>query len=126
MGSRDEPFNYTFAANDNPTRAGKTVTVHIRGFAVQQAVLDDLLENKAMASATEVVVGGCSAGGLASYQHCDRWANEIHKYGDARVTCLPDAGYFTSEPSMSNWMKGGVVSSSSEHTLTQILLTWSD
>ena len=33
---------------------------------------------KGLGDATDVVISGCSAGGLASYLHCDQWAEVIH------------------------------------------------
>jgi hypothetical protein len=48
------------------------VTAHFRGAAVLAAVRADLLA-RGMASASAVVVGGCSAGGLAVFLHCDEW-----------------------------------------------------
>jgi len=42
-------------------------------------------------SATDVVISGCSAGGLATYLHVDWWANQVPK---AKVIGLPDSGFF--------------------------------
>lgn len=68
-GLTEEPYNYTFADHENSARAGQTYTIHRRGFAILQAVIDDLMD-VGMATASDVVVGGCSAGGLAAFQHC--------------------------------------------------------
>ena len=87
-GLREEPYNYTFAMHENPTRRGRTITIHLRGHAVLRAVMDDLLETEGMKHASEVVVGGCSAGGLAAYQHCVRKLSIILSRFD-----VPLAGY---------------------------------
>lgn len=107
-GGTEEPYNYTFSTNENPTRAGRTITIHRRGHAILGAVIDDLIDI-GLSEASELVVGGCSAGGLAAYQHCDRIADEMAKHGSARVSCLPDAGYFSTNPAMENWMMKGAV-----------------
>merc|ERR1711871_1638905 len=44
-----------------------------------------------MAKADSVLVSGCSAGGLATYLHCDWWAQHAP---EGVTKCLPDAGYF--------------------------------
>lgn len=45
-----------------------------------------------MATASEGLLSGCSAGGLATYLHCDVWAETI---APAKAKCAADAGYFT-------------------------------
>jgi hypothetical protein len=47
----------------------------------------------ALDGAAEVVVSGCSAGGLSTYLHADEWAAALPA---ARVTALPDSGFFLS------------------------------
>ena len=47
--------------------------LHFRGLALMRATLADLLGRQGMAEATEVVLSGCSAGGLAVLHHLDRW-----------------------------------------------------
>lgn len=60
-----------------------TVTVgdrelHFRGFAILNAMIDDLLAHRGLQGSTDVVVSGCSAGGLATFLHLDYWAERIH------------------------------------------------
>ena len=50
----------------------------------------DLLA-QGLGAASDVVVSGCSAGGLATYLHVDRWAAALPK---AKVRGLPDSGFF--------------------------------
>ena len=41
------------------------------------------------------MVSGCSAGGLATFLHCDNWANLIAGNGkNTKVACMPDSGLF--------------------------------
>jgi hypothetical protein len=42
--------------------------------------------------ATDVVVSGCSAGGLATYLHADKWAQNLPI--TAHVVAMPDSGFF--------------------------------
>jgi hypothetical protein len=50
-----------------------------------------------MASATEGLLAGCSAGGLATYHHCDAWATLLGPSVSAK--CSADAGFFSNIPS---------------------------
>jgi hypothetical protein len=48
-----------------------------------------------MGEATEVVVSGCSAGGLSTYLQCDSWAERITAAApNSKVVCMPDSGMF--------------------------------
>lgn len=71
-------------------------TLHYRGKAILDAEIASLLDGRSMRLATDVVVGGCSAGGLATYLHCDRWADAISVAtgGRAKTRCAPDSGFF--------------------------------
>jgi hypothetical protein len=44
-----------------------------------------------MSAATDVIVAGWSAGGLAAFIHADRWAQA---FPAARVIAMPEAGVF--------------------------------
>ena len=91
--------------------ATSNVTAHFRGLAVLQAVRKDLLGVRGMADATVVVVGGCSAGGMAVFIHCDAWAARIARSNLAtRTVCLADSGWFPLVPDTgffpSTWFNG--------------------
>ncbi|KAG8044607.1 hypothetical protein GUJ93_ZPchr0151g33457 [Zizania palustris] len=68
--------------------------LHYRGARVWQAVMEDLL-TKGMNKAHNALISGCSAGGLTSILHCDRFRDLFHE--DAKVKCLSDAGFFINE-----------------------------
>lgn len=52
--------------------------LHFRGAAILRAYQDALLGAEyGLGLATDVVVGGCSAGALAALMQCDRWANRL-------------------------------------------------
>ena len=60
------------------TKKVSNVTVWMRGRAILDAVIEDLLTVRGMGTATHAVIGGCSAGGMAVYLNCDRWEQQ-HK-----------------------------------------------
>ncbi|XP_020978468.1 pectin acetylesterase 8 isoform X2 [Arachis ipaensis] len=68
-----------------------TTQLHFRGARVFAAVMQDLL-TKGMKNARNAIISGCSAGGLTSILHCDRFRALLP--AGAKVKCLSDAGYF--------------------------------
>ncbi|KAG9145812.1 hypothetical protein Leryth_011232 [Lithospermum erythrorhizon] len=48
--------------------------------------------SKGMKNASQALLSGCSAGGLASILHCDEFRNSFPK--GTKVKCLSDAGFF--------------------------------
>eukprot|EP00051_Salpingoeca_urceolata_P032722 m.17053 g.17053 ORF g.17053 m.17053 type:complete len:403 (+) comp5379_c0_seq1:64-1272(+) len=74
--------------------------IFFRGRRVLDAILDDMLA-RGMDQAEEVIVHGCSAGGLATFLHLDYIAERIHAANPtARVVGAPESGYFIDTP---NW-----------------------
>merc|ERR1712190_505245 len=78
---------------------GSGTILHYRGRAILDAEIKSLLVDRGMNKATDVVVSGCSAGGLATFLHCDHWAAAIKQATDgvAKVACMPDSGFFLDE-----------------------------
>ncbi|KAJ0979442.1 hypothetical protein J5N97_014916 [Dioscorea zingiberensis] len=62
-----------------------------RGKRVWEAVMRDLL-SRGLANAKQALLTGCSAGGLATFIHCDNFRALLPK--QTTVKCLPDAGFF--------------------------------
>eukprot|EP01046_Picozoa_sp_COSAG06_P046471 COSAG06_NODE_6585_length_2867_cov_1.705564_2_plen_586_part_00 len=62
-----------------------------RGKHILRAVLEELQALHGLDRATEVVLGGCSAGGLAVYLHCDVVAQLL---APTPLRCFADAGFF--------------------------------
>lgn len=56
------------------------------------AVFDALLTDEGLDKATDVIVGGDSAGGMATYQHADRIAAKLP--ATANFLAIPDSGFF--------------------------------
>ena len=65
------------------------VTLHFKGFLILQAILDSVM-TKGLNKADEVILTGCSAGGLATYLHADYVASVIPQ--SAKYHAIPDAG----------------------------------
>ncbi|XP_064977222.1 pectin acetylesterase 8-like isoform X3 [Musa acuminata AAA Group] len=65
--------------------------LYFRGAKIWLAVIEELLA-KGMNKAENALLSGCSAGGLASILHCDKFGDLLP--AGATVKCLSDAGYF--------------------------------
>jgi len=73
----------------------KGVKLWWRGKYNFEATITDLLTTKTLANATTIILGGCSAGGLATWLHADRFADRIHRINPLiSVSALPDSGFF--------------------------------
>lgn len=73
----------------------KNVTLHWRGSHIRSAISHDLFTKRGLDKATDLVVSGCSAGGLATYLHTDQWCDSLHAVQpSAKCVGLPDSGFF--------------------------------
>ncbi|XP_060203636.1 pectin acetylesterase 9 isoform X1 [Lycium barbarum] len=70
----------------------------LQGQRIWQAIILDLLP-KGLGHAKKALLSGCSAGGLATFLHCDNFTNYLPK--NASVKCLSDAGFFLDERDLS-------------------------
>uniref|UniRef100_A0A0D9V098 Pectin acetylesterase n=1 Tax=Leersia perrieri TaxID=77586 RepID=A0A0D9V098_9ORYZ len=66
--------------------------LQFRGQRIWGAVIQHLLDDAGMASAEQVLLTGCSAGGLAAILHCDQLRALLPHA--ATVKCLSDGGLF--------------------------------
>lgn len=77
--------------------------LYFRGRFILDAIYDELLAPSGafgMATAKEVIIKGCSAGGLAVYLHADYLAARVTAVSPgARVVAAPGAGFFLDVPS---------------------------
>lgn len=62
--------SFTGALTNAPVRY-KNNTFYFRGRGIFDGLFEDLLVNRGMDKATELLYSGCSAGGLTSYIHAD-------------------------------------------------------
>jgi hypothetical protein len=81
--------------NTNTTRP-----MYYRGARNLNFALETLRKTFAMDSATDVLISGDSAGGLASYWHADRFAAAFPK---AFVATVPDSGFFIGDATKPGW-----------------------
>ena len=73
--------------------------LYYRGWHNLEAAISDLLAHRGLDEATEVLIGGDSAGGLAAYYHLDHFATRIKaKSPGARVLGMPDSGWWPDDP----------------------------
>ena len=80
---------------ETPLVTDSGATLHFRGAAILRAVQETLLGPAyGLAEASDVVISGCSAGGLATYMQCDRCAERLAQHGSPKVRCLSDSGLF--------------------------------
>ncbi|THU55159.1 hypothetical protein C4D60_Mb11t03620 [Musa balbisiana] len=68
-----------------------TTALYFRGQRIWKAIVLDLLP-KGLIQADKVLLSGCSAGGLASFLHCDDLTRFVPE--TATVKCMSDAGFF--------------------------------
>ncbi|XAR53658.1 hypothetical protein NMG60_11022295 [Bertholletia excelsa] len=68
-----------------------TALLYFRGQRIWKSIILDLLP-KGLGSAKKALLSGCSAGGLASFLHCDNFTGYLPY--NASVKCLSDAGFF--------------------------------
>ena len=84
----------------------KNTTLWFRGHRNLIAILDDLLYNKGMMKATDIIVGGCSSGGLAVFLNIDFISEYIvEKTGNSKINImgLADSGFFYNYEAQANF-----------------------
>ncbi|XP_020580747.1 pectin acetylesterase 5-like isoform X2 [Phalaenopsis equestris] len=72
--------------------------LYFRGQRIWEAIIDQLL-SEGLVKAKQAFLTGCSAGGLATFIHCDNFRSRLPK--DTMVKCLADAGFFLDEKDIS-------------------------
>lgn len=83
-GARVEPYVYN-----------STLSLYFRGYYILNAVLDDLHARFNLSTATEVLLKGCSAGGMAVYLHADHIGQRLRQWAPGvRYAAAPGAGLF--------------------------------
>ncbi|CAA0838832.1 Pectin acetylesterase 8, partial [Striga hermonthica] len=68
--------------------------LHYRGAKVFDAIMEDLFA-QGMSNAQNAILSGCSAGGLTSILHCDKFSALFPP--NTKVKCIADAGFFLDE-----------------------------
>ncbi|KVH91479.1 Pectinacetylesterase [Cynara cardunculus var. scolymus] len=76
---------------DGSSFTGDATSLYFRGARIFNVIVEELM-NIGMKDAQNVFLSGCSAGGLASILHCDKFRGLFPT--STRVKCIADAGYF--------------------------------
>jgi len=85
----------SFSGNNEAVSVYKNTSLHWRGKRIREAIAQDLFENRGLKQATDLVVSGCSAGGLATFLHTDQWCDALKAFNpSAKCVGLPDSGFF--------------------------------
>jgi len=82
----------SFSGNNQTVYNYQGHPLHFRGFRLLQAFHADLFTNRGLRTATDAVISGCSAGGLATFLHVDWWKENLSP--TTRVVGMPDSGFF--------------------------------
>jgi len=80
-----------FGGNNDTISYGDGHPLYFRGFKNRVAYVSDLTMHHGLSSATDVIVGGCSAGGVATHLQLDWWRDSLPK--GSTVKGLPDSGF---------------------------------
>lgn len=84
-------IRYCDGASFSGEGSNEAASLQFRGQRIWVAAMEDLMSN-GMKDATQALLSGCSAGGLASILHCDEF-HDLFKV-NTKVKCLADAGLF--------------------------------
>ncbi|KAI5001354.1 hypothetical protein ZWY2020_026004 [Hordeum vulgare] len=85
-------------SGDTEAQAEDGTTLYFRGLRIYEAVINELME-KGLASATQALFTGCSAGALSMMLHCDDFRARFPQ--EVSVKCFADAGFFIDEKDIS-------------------------
>ncbi|GJP51865.1 hypothetical protein CLOM_g10994 [Closterium sp. NIES-68] len=72
-------------------QVNESTSIYMDGWRIMKAVLSDLMDQRGLKSATQVLLSGCSAGGQAVVMLCDQVETLLPS---ATVKCLMDGGFF--------------------------------
>lgn len=95
---------------DGASYAGNTIQIYnnkplyFKGMHNRDETIRHLLDVHGMSSATEIVISGCSAGGLGIYLGIDQMADIVHtKAPQAKLRAMSDSGFFPDYTSDEHW-----------------------
>jgi hypothetical protein len=85
----------SFSGASDRTAEHNGTALHFRGKHIREAVVADLFAKHSFGNASDMMVGGCSAGGLAVYLHADQWCDALKATNRlAKCAALPNSGFF--------------------------------
>eukprot|EP00041_Stephanoeca_diplocostata_P012092 m.201831 g.201831 ORF g.201831 m.201831 type:complete len:428 (+) comp18805_c0_seq1:294-1577(+) len=83
------------AVASNPFPDTSSWTGFFQGHMIVDAVLNTTRDQFGMKDATDIILTGCSAGGIGAFLNCDFVADYAKANNiDAKVRCRPEAGWF--------------------------------
>ncbi|XP_020274330.1 pectin acetylesterase 5-like isoform X2 [Asparagus officinalis] len=85
-------------SGDTMVQAKNGRKLFFKGQRIWEAIIDELL-SEGLGKSKQAFLTGCSAGGLATFIHCDNFRALMPK--GANVKCLADAGFFLDEKDIS-------------------------
>lgn len=68
--------------------------LHYKGKTIVDATIRALRQSTAIETATEIVIGGGSAGALGVYLQADYWLKQLNPKNDKKVAAVADCGFF--------------------------------
>jgi len=80
-----------FSGNNDTAADYQGHKLYFRGFRNVQAYFKDLAAKHNLLKGTDFVIGGCSAGGIATYYNVDWWKENLP--ATSKVRGLPDSGF---------------------------------
>ncbi len=84
---------------DSPHHYNSSLSLHFRGRSILDGVLDALFARHGLGQAREVLLKGCSAGGMATYIHADYIGERLRARAPGVVyAAAPGAGMFLDQP----------------------------
>ena len=102
--SRGQVFN-TSTHREGRESAGGAL-LHFRGRANREGTIHHLLHTTAIGAATDIVLGGCSAGALGVFLGLDQMAAQIRAFNAsqrAAIVGFADSGFFMAHTSDNKW-----------------------
>eukprot|EP00438_Fugacium_kawagutii_P030089 Skav228178 [mRNA] locus=scaffold3933:167264:168451:+ [translate_table: standard] len=85
----------SFSGNNETVTVYKNQSLFFRGKRIREAIAKDLMEKRGLKDASDLMVSGGSAGGLATFLHADQWCDTLHTVNpSAKCVALPDSGFF--------------------------------
>jgi len=87
---------YFSGSKQDPQRVGRA-SVFYRGRQITAAVFSDLARHSGLGSATDVVLSGCSAGGIRTFAHADALRIMVPSL-QSKVVGLADSGFYLDRP----------------------------
>jgi len=92
-GNRSEPLLVT-------SKEGGQQKLYLRGHRILYRVIEVLISDYGLNDATEVLLSGCSAGGLSVFIHCNEIGDLLHSINpNIKYRCMPGTGFFLDSPS---------------------------